>query len=81
VVVGAPSSLESMNLILVEALDLVPTSSPLLCPIPSYVHVLDVSLGDIRGYDLSINLHRTYLEGMPMKFMWITFFDHLFNFF
>jgi len=62
VVVGASLRLESMNVILVEAFDLIPTSSPLLHTIPSYVLILDMSQGNNRCHDRSIDPYCIYLE-------------------
>jgi len=45
----APSSLESVDPILVGAFDLVPFLSHLFPTTPSDVHILDVSPGDFRG--------------------------------
>ena len=39
-----------------------------------------MSLGDIRGYNLSFDPYCAYLEGVPRKMMWSTFFDHTFDF-
>jgi len=57
-----------------------PISSHLLSTTPSHVHTFRDSLGDIRGYNSSFNSYCAYLEDMPRKIMWSTFFDHVFNF-
>jgi len=45
------------------------------------MHSCHESLGDIRGYCPSIDLYCAYLEDVPMKIVWSTFFDHTFDFF
>jgi len=79
-VVGAAPSIDHINPICSEPLDLTPISSPLLSTTPSHLHAFHESLGDIRGYNPSLDPYCTYLEDVPRKIMWNTFFDHDFDF-
>jgi len=63
-----------------EPLDLTPTSFTLLPTTPSPLHVYPKSLGDIRGYNPSFDPYCAYLEDVPRKIMWSTFFYHTFDF-
>ena len=44
------------------------------------MHTFHESLGDIRGYSPSIDPYCAYLEDVPAKIIWSTFFDHAFAF-
>ena len=79
-VVGVAPSVEHINPICTEPLDFTPISSPLLPTTPSHLHALHESLGDIRGYNPSLDPYSAYLEDMPRKIEWTTFFV-LFQFF
>jgi len=63
-----------------EPLDLTPILSPLLPMTPSNLHAYHVSVGDIRGYNPSFDPYCAYLEDMPRKIIWSTFFNHIFDF-
>jgi len=63
-----------------ELFDSTPISSPLPPTTPSYMHTFHESLGDIRGYSPSVDPYCAYLEDVPRKIMWSTFFDHTFDF-
>jgi len=63
-----------------EPLDLTPTSSPLPPTIPSHLHAFRESLGDIKGYNPSFDPYCSYLDDVPRKITWSTFFDHTFDF-
>ena len=39
-----------------------------------------MSVGDISGFLRSVDLYCAYLENVPRKIMWSTFFDHDFDF-
>jgi len=69
------------DLICTEPLDSMPISSPLLPTTPSHIHAFYESLGDGRGSHPSFDPYCAYLEDIPGKIMWSTFFDHTFNFF
>jgi len=73
-------SIEHTDPICSELFDLTPISSPLPATNPSYIRAFDESLGDIRGYNLSSDAYCAYLEDVPRKIMWSTFFDHTFLF-
>ena len=60
--------------------DLIPTSSPLSPTIPSHLHAFHESLDDIQGYNPSLDSYCAYLEDVPRKIIWSTFFDHAFDF-
>ena len=77
---GAPS-IGHTDPICSELFESTPTSSPLLSTTPSHVHAFYESLGDIRGYDLSFDPYSTYLEDVPRKIVWNTYFHHASNFF
>jgi len=66
--------------LLIELLNLTPTSFPLLPTTPSYVCAYHESLGDVRGYNPSLDPCCAYLEDVLRKIMWSTFFDHAFDF-
>jgi len=57
------------------------TSSPLLLTTPSHLDAYHESLGNIRGYNASLDPYYTYLEDVPRKIMWSTLFHHAFDFF
>ena len=80
-VVGVAFNIEHIDPICTESIDLAPISSSLLSINPSHLHALQESLGDIRGYTSSFDPHCAYLEDVPRKIMWSTFFDHTFDFF
>jgi len=80
-VVGAAPSIDHIDPICTEPLDLTPISSPLFPTTPSYLHAFHESLGDIRGYNPSLDPYCAYLEHMPKKIEWTTFFDYYFDFF
>ena len=69
-------SIEHIDTICYEPLDLTPTSSPLAPTTPFPVHAFPESLGDIRGYNSSIDPYCPYLEDTPRKITWSTFFDN-----
>jgi len=73
-------SIEHIDPICNEPLDLTPTSSPLLPTTHSHLHAHHKSLDDNRGYNLSFDLYCAYLGDVPRKIMWSTFFDHTFDF-
>jgi len=73
-------SIEHIDPICHEPLDLTPTSSPLPPTTPFPVHALPESLGDIRGYNSSLDPYCAYLEDAPRKITWSTFFDNTFDF-
>jgi len=63
-----------------ELFDRTPTSSPLLPTTRSHVHAFHEFLGDIRCYYPSFDPYCAYLEDMPRKIVWSTFFDQTFDF-
>jgi len=63
-----------------EPLHLTSTSSPLPPTTPSHLHAFHESIGDIKGYNPSLDPYCAYLEDVPRKIMWSTFFDHTFDF-
>ena len=65
-------SIEHIDPICHEPLDLTPTSSPLPPTTPFPVHAFPESLGDIRGYNSSIDPYCAYLEDAPRKITWST---------
>ena len=75
-----PPSIRPTDPICNEPLDLTPTSFYLLPTTPSYMHAFDESLSDIRGYNPSFDPYYAYLEHVPRKIMWSTFFDHTLDF-
>jgi len=80
-VVSAAPTIEHIDPIYTEPLDLSPISSPLLPTTCSHLHAFHESLGDIRGYNPSLDPYCAYLEDMPTKIEWTNFFDYYFNFF
>jgi len=44
------------------------------------LHAFYESLGDIRGYNPSLDPYYAYLEDMPRKFGWTTFVEYDFDF-
>ena len=44
------------------------------------MHAFPESLGNIRGYNSSLDPYYAYLEDAPRKIMWSTFFDNTFDF-
>jgi len=79
-VVGAAPSIEHIDPICAAPLDLTPISSPILPTMPSHLRAFHESLSDIRGYNPSLDPYYAYLEDMPRKIEWTTFFDYYFNF-
>ena len=79
-VVGAAPSINHISPICTEPLDLTLISSPLLSTTLSHLHAFHESLGDVRGYNPSLDPYCAYLEDVPRKIMWSTFFDHDFDF-
>ena len=79
-VVGAAPSIDHINPICSEPLDLTPISSPLLPTTSSHLHAFHESLRDTRGCNPSLDPCRAYPEDVPRKIMWSTFFDHNFDF-
>ena len=77
--VRAAPSIEHIDSICTESLDLAPVSSPLLSTTPSHLHAHNY-LGDIRRYDPFFDPYCAYLEDMPRKISWTTFFNYYFNF-
>jgi len=73
-VVGAAPSIEHIDPICTEPLDLTTISSPLLLTTPSRLHAFYESLCDIRGHNPSLNPYYAYIEDMPRKIEWTTFF-------
>ena len=61
-------------------LDLTLTSSPLPPTIPSHLHAFHESLGDTKGYNPPLGPYCKYLEDVPRKITWSTFFNHTFDF-
>ena len=80
-VVGAAPSIEQIDPIYTEPLDLTPILSPLLPSNPSFWHAFHESLGDISGFHPSFDPYCAYLEDVPRKIVWSTFFDYDFDFF
>ena len=78
---GVAPSIGYADPISTKPLDSTPISSPLLSTTPSYVHTFHQSLGAIRGYNSSFDSYCAYLEYVPRKIMWSTFFDHTFDFY
>jgi len=73
-------SIEHIDPISNEPLDFTPTSSP-LSPTTSFpMHAFHESLGDIRGYNSSLDPYCAYLEDVPRKITWSTFFDQTSDF-
>jgi len=59
-----------------------PPFHPLSFPAPpSNLHAFYESLGDIRGYNPSLDHYCVYLGDLPRKVIWNTSFDHAFDFF
>ena len=81
VIVSPSPSPESMNIILIEALNLISSSSSILYIIPSCVHVLDAFLDDIRGYKPSLDPYSLYLEDKPGKIMLTNAINYSIDFF
>jgi len=73
-------SIEHTDSICSELFNLTLTSSLLLPTTPFHVHAFHESLGDIGGYNPSFDSYFAYLEDMPRKLMWSTFFYHAFDF-
>jgi len=63
-----------------KPLDLTPSSSPLPLTIRSHLQTFHESLGDIKGYNPSLNPYCANLEDVPRTITWSTFFDHTFDF-
>ena len=80
VVVGTTPSIEHIDPICTEWLNLAPISSPFLPTTPSHLHAFQESLYDIRQYAPSLDNYCAYLEDVPRKIMWSTFSDHAFDF-
>ena len=81
VVMGSTTpSIRLIDPICNEPLDLTPTSSPLPPTTPFPVHAFYESLGDIQGYNSSLNPYCACLEDVPRKITWSTFFDHTSDF-
>ena len=78
--VSAAPSIEHIDPICTKPLDLTPISSPFLSTTPSPLHAFHESLGDIRGYNPSLDPYCAYLDDMPRKIEWTTFFDNDFDF-
>ena len=66
-VVGTAPGIDRIGPICTEPLDLTPISSPLLSNTPSQLHPFHESLGDIQGYNPSLDPYCAYLEDMPRK--------------
>ena len=79
-VIGAAPSIDHISPICTDPLELTPISSPLLSTTPSHLHAFYEFLGDIRGYNPSLDPYCAYLEDVPRKITWNTFFDHDFDF-
>jgi len=47
---------------------------------PSHLHAFHEPLGDIRGYNPSFDPYCAYIEEMPRKVEWTSFFDYSFDF-
>jgi len=81
VVMGSDTpSIKHIDPICNEPLDLTLASSPLLPTTPSHLHAFHESLGDIRSYNPSFVSYCAYLEDVPRKIIWSTFFDNTFDF-
>ena len=78
--VSAAPSIEHIDPICTKPLDLTPISSPFLSTTPSPLHAFHESLGDIRGYNPSLDPYCAYLEDMPRKIEWPNFIDYYFDF-
>ena len=73
-------SIEHINPICHEPLNLTPTTSP-LPPTTSFpAYAFPKSLDDVRGYNSSLDPYCAYLEDAPRKITWSTFFDNTFDF-
>jgi len=79
-VVGVAPSIDHIGPICTKPLDLTPISSPLLPTMSSHLHAFHESLGDIRGHNPSLDPYCAYLDDMPRKIEWTTFFDYYFDF-
>ena len=73
-------SIEHIDPICSKLFDSTSTSSRLLPTTPSYLLAFHESVGDLRGYNPSFDRYCAYLEDVPQKIMWSTFFDHTFYF-
>jgi len=79
-VIDAAPSFGHIGLTFVQSLDLTLILSPLLPTTPSHLHAFYKFLCDIRGYNPSFDPYYAYLEDMPGKIEWNSFFDHSFDF-
>jgi len=79
-VVGAAHSIDHIDQICTEPLDSTLISFPLLPSTPAHLHAFHESLDDISGFHPSFDPYCAYLEDVPRKIMWSTFFDHDFDF-
>ena len=73
IVVGVTPSIAHIGPICTKSLDLIPISSPFLPTTLFQFHALHKSLGDIRGYNPSLDLYYVYLGDMPRKIMKSTY--------
>jgi len=78
--VGAAPGIEHIDPICTKSLDLVPISSPFVLTTPSHLHAFYKSLRDISESQPSFDPLCAYLEDLPRKVTWSTFFDHAFDF-
>jgi len=78
--VSATPNIEFIDFICTEPFDSIPISSNLRPTIPSHLHAFHESLGDIRWYHPSFDPYCAYLEDVPIKVMWSTFFDQASDF-
>jgi len=76
----ATPSMGLIDSICIELLDSMPISSPFLPNLPSPLHAFHESLGDIRGPHPLFDPYCAYLEDVPRKMTWSTFFGHAFDF-
>jgi len=70
-------SIEHIDPICSKLFDSTPVSSPLLPTTSSHLHAYHESLGDITGYNPSFDPYCAYLEDVPRRIMWSSFFDDL----
>jgi len=73
---GAAPSIEYISPVCTESLNLVSISFPFLPTSPSHLHAFREFVGNIRGYNTSFTPYCAYLEEMPRKIDYTTFFDY-----
>ena len=63
-----------------ELFDSTPILVPVLPSTPPQLHVYAEPLGDIRGYNPSLDPYCPYLAGVPRKILWRPFLANIFDF-